>query len=234
MTTPSAHDHPDWARTISGTDVKVWSATTAVGVGTVVLGRFLVGNLTHIQLSMSVDVGGARMFALWYDQETGGTTIATDRVDCRAGIPARGALEVLGPWVQLSLVADAAGRNVSLQVWQSLTAGQGASELIPGNMIAVDTAVLGAGATRTDDALVTRWGHGHWFGHMEAATTFFIKLLGVDYQGNTYMWDAVGLGIPMGSRRIVLPRGPMRIVTTNFDAAPHNISLSLNYHVGPY
>lgn len=230
-TTPVQYDHPDYKRTVANTDIRVFAGQATVGVVSVLHGRFLVGTSPFVQLIYQVSAGGARLTLSWYDGPTGSNLIAVNTVDVLAGVVANGPFPCLGPFLELTSIADAANRTVTLVCWQASVEGNGTPNSFPDNLIVADVVVVGAGATRTDNAASVNWGWGHWVVQMEAATSWLSRLYAVDFQGNTRLIDAVGLGIPAGGRLFFLPANPIRVVTTNFDGVAHNLLLSVNHRL---
>jgi hypothetical protein len=233
MTSPVAYDHPDYQRTTANTGIRVFGNNVVVGAATVGHGRFLVGTSPYVHLLYNVNAGGARLTLTWYGSAAGADLIATNTVDVRAGQFADGGFPCLGPFLELSSIADAANRTVTLQVWQANSGGNGVPLSFPDNLIVVDTQVLAGGGTRTDNASAVLWGWGHWFALMEAAVTWASTLYAVDYQNNQCLLDLKGLGVAAGGSLFLLPPQPIRVITRNFDAGAHNVNVSVNHHVGP-
>lgn len=234
MTTPVRHGFPDWGRHSAATDINVFNNQAVVGAATVIHGRFLVGTAPFVHLLYGVSAGGARLTLTWYGSQAGADLIATNTVDVRSIAQADGSFPCLGPYLELSSIADAAGRVVNLQVWQTEKAGSGFPLGYPDSLIAVPIAVLGAGATRTDNAQAVMWGWGHWFAATEAATTFVHTLQAVNYLNVVNFIAHKGLGVPMGETLFHLPPQMIRVVTTNFDAVAHNVFISVNHLVTPW
>ena len=234
MTTPTVHDQPDFQRTVSAADIKVFSFNGAQNLASVVYGRFFVGNLPHLFVKFFSSGFNATINLAFYSAASGGTFFHSRGITVTPTQGGVGTFTCLGPYVEIQVDLQGTPSNVLVEIWQELAPTPVSTSNGGNNILVRDTVVIGAGATVVYDAVEVRWGWGQWFAHMEAATTYFIKLMSVDVLGVNTLVDAVGLGIAPGSRFCILPARPMRIVATNFDGVAHNINLSINTHTGPF
>lgn len=234
MTTPTLYDFPDWQRGKAATDIRVSSGAPVVGAATATQGRFLVAGAPFLQVLFQVSAGGAKMTLDWYDAQTGGGLLGTNEIHVLAGLFAAGAVPCLGPYVEISLIADAAARIVTYQVWQSSTYGFGVPSGFPGQLISVDNGNIAAGTTRTDNANCVRWGWGFFHADIEATANTRIRLLAVTYLGATAVLDFV-LNTKTGTpSMILLPPMPLRLESLNLNVGAVSLWASLWTHVGPW
>lgn len=233
MTTPVAHDHPDWMRTLANTDIGVFNNQVSVGVAGVNHGRFLVGTSPYIQLTYSVQAGGARLTLDWYNAKTGSALIGTNTVDILAGGVANGSFPCLGPYVELSSVADANNRTVNLQAWQSSVAGWGAPMNTPGQLIVADAVAVPTATTTDFNAADVMWGWGFWHSHFEGGSVFRHRLYAVSYQSVATLLDFVPASMNIAGNNLMIPPRPMRIQVLQNDGVNRELFATLTVHPGP-
>ena len=233
MTTPLAHDHPDYQRTVSATDIQVATASGAQGGGTVDHGTFFVGNLPYVYVFLSAGGGGARLRLIWRDA-IGGNVLGDNMVDVLDGMEASGGFAVLGPFVQVTTLVSPVNTVVGLRVWQNLTAGQEAAEVSHTELIHHNFTAVAAGVTQTTTATRVRWGWGFWNSDFEAATAFSSQLRTVDYQGNIRVLDFIPFATRGPSHLITLPPLPLRLTAFNGDAVARNLFAVVHFHPGPW
>jgi hypothetical protein len=196
-------------------------------------GTFFVGNLPSIHLQLSVLAGGVQLEFSWLDAETGGNQVAITRVDTRAGIGASGPFAVISPFVEISTLVDAIGRDIELDIWQTLTQGQDVASFASNVLIGVDNDPLAALGTNTYNVLQTRWGWGHWAIVVDNCVDWRARLLTLDYQGNVTLLSVFADDTTGGRELVLLPAAPIRVVVQNFTGGATAVFLGVQYHPGP-
>lgn len=232
-TTPVEHDHPDWARTVSAATIKVFQLTQSQGAASIVHGRFFVGNLPQLWVSLSAVNDGARLQLDWYDAISGGSRITQNTVDVLNQGFAHGPIPTLGPYVEVTTLVNSTPTIVGFAVWQGLVSGQSEIDAIANTLLSVDGQNVNALTTVTHTAQVVRWGWGHWHSIFDNGTDTLSRLYAVDYTGTATLLDTMGAGISNDSRLVLLPRMPVRIVSLNADAVARALYLAVLFHPGP-
>lgn len=233
MTTPTAHDHPDWQRTVSAADIQVSTFSDPQNVGTLSYGTFLVGNLPFLYINFSVATGGARMTLRWLDEQTAISAIATYAIDVLANIPASGPVPVLAPWVEISITVDATPRTVTYQIWQTLVGGQDVRAPQGIVLISQDLVSIPNNTVTNIEANGVRWGWGYWHAQFQASTTFRIRLQQRDYTGAATLIDFVPLNTNQPGQMFTLPPRPLRLEVLQQDGVARDLLATVMYHPGP-
>lgn len=234
MTTPVSHGYPDWRQYVGQTDIEVYTDAVVVGAATVIHGRFFVGTSQYLQIlyQNASGAGGARLTLSWYKAATGAALIGTQTIDVRLGLFATGTMACLGPYVELSSIADAAGRNIIIRVWQANNPGQENFTLINGSMIAQDFTLIPNGVTQNYLANCVKWGWGYWNAQVHGAAAWDAKLRAIDYLGVATLMDFIPANTAQPVHTIHLPARPLQIDITNSDAVNRNVFCVLSAHVG--
>jgi hypothetical protein len=234
MTTPVQHGHPDWARTISAADILVIdTGTVQQNNVTEVRGRFFVGNLPHIWVRIFCDAGGVRLRLHWYQAATGGSAIAENLVDARFISIAEGPFAVLAPFVEVTTIVDAVGRNVNCRVWQGLQASQTDTQNAGSGLLSQFQSNVNAGVINTYDAVLIRWGWGYWTSTFDNPASYGIRLNAVDYLGNVTLLGYHHSANKNPGGPIILPPQRMQITAHNNTAAAHVVTFTVFAHPGP-
>lgn len=230
MTLPVSHDHPDWQRTISAADIEVLAGTTVVAASPTVLGPFFVGNSPYLYVELLTAVNAAEFEFIWRPSETSPFSIGRRRVTSLPSIQAAGSLPNLGPWVEISILVAATPTTVTHRVWQTVSRGAGTTSVGNGAIFALDGVNVNAGVTRTDNAANVRWGWHWWNARLEDGVSGRMRLLSVDYLGNTYLLGYWGNGDGPVGTPILVPAAPVRSEVLNGDGIAHPFYLSLWPH----
>lgn len=233
MTSPVTHDQPDWHRTVSSTDIKIYSNTVTLAAGPNVLGTFFVGNLPSIQLALGVVGGGALLEVVWQGTASGSTVLARNSIHVLDLIDAQGSLPVLGPYVRFIATPDAAGRDFTLNAYQGLALGQDTRPAVGNQLISVDLVAVPTGVATNFDAGYVRWGWGYWHAYFELGVTFRFRLLARSYLGATTLIDFVPASSNQPGQIITLPAMPMRLEAFQVDGVNRNALATLLFHPGP-
>ena len=234
MTTPVQHGHPDWSRTVSASDILVLdTGTVAQAAATVVHGRFFVGNLPYLWVRLFVGGGGARMRLHWYEDLAGGVAIAENLVDVLFPGVAEGPFAVLAPFVEVATLVDAAPRDVNARVWQGLQPSQTDTQLGGCALLSAFQSPVPGFTANTYNAVLVRWGWGHWTALFDLPASYYIRLNAVDYLGVQTLIGFIHSSNPHNGGVIVLPPQPIQIVALNNVAAGHVLTYAVLVHPGP-
>lgn len=233
MTTPTAHDHPDWGRTVSGADIRVVNASGVQGALFVSHGTFFVGNLPHVHIALETLAGGVQLELDWLDAETGGNQVGLNRVDCLAGVDASGSFPVLAPFVEVFTRVDAIGRNISLDMWQTLSPTPVRTGVFGNELISVFQDPVAAFTEDQYTAIHVCWGWAHWTTLFDNPASWDVKLRAVDYQGNTTLIGYRHVLHPVTEGLIFLPPAVIRMGALNNTAAGVQFTGILLTHPGP-
>lgn len=230
MTAPASHGYPDWGRSISAADIEVLAGTTVITASPTTIGPFFVGNFTYLYAELLTAVNAAQFEFIWRPSETSPFSVARRAVTSLPAIEADGTLPNLGPWVEIEVSVAATPTTVTHRVWQTMSRGARRTTVGGGGIFAVDGTAVGGGVTRTDNAPAVRWGWGWWSARLEDAVGGRMRLLTVDYLGNTNLLAYWGNGDGPVATPILLPSHPIRSEVFNGDGGPHPFYLSLYPH----
>lgn len=230
MTTPVAHDNPDWGRGVAASDIVVTTLETVQINASTDTARVFVGNTPYISVFFVSGAVRGRVSLVWYTAATGGLAIGSDDVTAFNAAPALGAFAVRAPYVAFTIEQSAYPDFITLRVMNTYAPVGLASGLASIELIAVDGTVIGAGATTTLNATAVRWGWGFWHALFEEGLANRFRLYQVDFFGNTHLLDTVTDDEFGRGKVIPLPPAPVRVFAENFDAVGRELYVSVIHH----
>lgn len=235
MTTPVAHGFPDWGRQIAAADISIFEINAfAQGALTVGRGTYFVGNVSFVWIRMTVNAGGMRLNLNFVDAPSGGDFVSTHDVDVLAGMACTGPIPVTGPYMQVFTTVDVIGRLITVRLWQNQQGGVDFPANIHNGMITLDGLNVNAAQNKVTDAPAVHWGWGFFNAYLEACTAGRIRLLAVDYLGNTQLLAYWIPGWQPMATLLLLPPRPVRLEALNSDAVARNLYASLYFHPNPF
>jgi hypothetical protein len=234
MTTPVQHGHPDWARTVSASDILVLATQTIAQAANPLLhGRFFVGNLPYLWCRVFSTAGGVRLRLVWYTAETGGFAIAENLVDALSIGVAEGSFAVLGPFVEVTTIVDATPRDINVLMWQSLSPSQTDTQTAGTALITQFQFPVPGFTAVVFDAVLIRWGWGYWNVVFDNPASFGVELRALDYTGAANNLSYIHSTMKYPGGLIVLPPQRLQVFALNNAAPAAVITVSLYVHPGP-
>lgn len=227
MTTPLAHGYPDWTRQTPASDVLFTQSVGILSTGGVTMGPYFVGATSAMGIYfMSTDTGH-QVHLDFYADQAGTILLATQALDfAQAGAFFRGAIRVLGPWVQVSVTPLAPGGHFDVTAWAAPTPGTiftGHSEPILVN----SSQAIGIGATITLTPNRVHPGLAHLYAAQRAGT-YTVNVYSKNYTG--IRSSLIGRVMAAGeyfSEMIALGGGTPELEITNSSAAGSTIDVRL-------
>lgn len=235
MTQPTAHGFPDFGRQIAAADISVFETNAFVqGALTVGRGTYFVGNLPYLWINQLVNLGGMRTTFNFVDAPSGGDFISIVSIDTLAGMVCAGPIAVTAPYVQIFTSVDVIGRQITLRLWQNYSWGADYRANLHNAMLAIDGLSVNSLENEVLDAVTVHWGWGYFNAHMELATLGRLRLLAIDYLGNTQLLAYWRNGIAPIATMLTLPPRPVRLEALNGDGVARDLYAALYFHTGPF
>lgn len=235
MTTPTAHGFPDWGRQSASADISVFELNNfAQGALTVGRGTYFVGNMSHVWLRQTVDLGGMRTTLIFVDAPSAGDRLSSHDIDTLANMACSGPIPVTAPYMQVFTSVDVIGRQITLRLWQVNQGGVDYPASLVNGMISIDGLSVNAAENEVVEAPAVHWGWGYWNAHLEACTAGRIRLLMVDYLGNTQLLAYWVNGMAPVASIFLLPPRPIRIEALNSDAVARTLYAAVFFHPAPF
>jgi hypothetical protein len=235
VTTPTLHGYPDWGRQSASADISIFEINVTVqNALTVGRGTFFVGNMPYVWMRQVVVAGGMRTTLVFVDAETGGDRLSTHDIDTLAGMACSGPIAVTAPFMQVFTTVDVVGQTITLRLWQNASWGADYPATIHNGMIAIDGLNVNPAENEVVEAPAVHWGWGYFNAHLEGATAGRIRLLAIDYLGNTQLLAYWPNGIAPIATMLLLPPRPVRIEALNSDAVARVLYAALYFHPGPF
>jgi hypothetical protein len=223
MTMPSPHGYPDWGRYVAQADKQLLDTGVVADSGTTTYNLGFVGDVGAIGFWFRANTQGHGFFLDFYTDATYTVRLNGYIYSLATGIRAWRTLATLGPYLQLRVVANAAGGSHEAAVWTSSRPAISTLNSSVDNLLIQSTAVNVAGAGNHTLNSTLAWpGEAYWT-VTSSATTWRCLLQHVDLAGAANTFDSMeGVAGQTLHHKVFLPPRSIRTVYTNTGAGAAN------------
>lgn len=234
MTSPTAHDFPDYGRQSAVADIFVTDLPAAsINADETVAVKF-VGNLPYVFV-FGVANAGLRITLEWYGNQAATQSIGSDRLEALANVPIFQPVPVKGPFMRqinrLSAYPNTRNTTVSMTAepctqYTAVGANAGAENAL---IAVANGGPIGGGGNVILNATQVRGGEAYCELDVLGATNWVAYLLSVDFLGaTTFLASFYGTNRP-NRARLYIPAQTMQVQLFNQDAGAHDYRALLSF-----
>lgn len=227
MVQPQPHGYPDWGRYSAAADKVLAKDTLFPQAGNKDYGPLFVGDVPAMNLQADCSGQGIQIRFQFYDDAALTNILAQQVIDLPAGKDTDIVIPVLGPWLLMRVLVQAAGGNYEFTLSTCFGQRTGLGASFQRHILAsVVSGAVGAGATVTTAvnsvhpgwaSLVWDTSFATWLGVLEA----------IDYVGTLTRIDTQTNNSPRTARTLFLPQSGLQLRFTNTTAGAGNFTVHL-------
>lgn len=235
MTTPVAHDYPDWGRQAAAADIIVVQHVNEVFAAAIIDGPRFVGQYPYVHVRGGANVPNLQIHLQWYLDVAGAQFIGDDWAQVNAGQELIVTFPVRAPFLKVTSQLSAYPNTATSVVTMSPAPATGYAGFAGDNALisVANGGPLGGGANVTITAAAVRAGPAYFEADVLGATAFTVYLQAIDaFIGNVFL--ASFYAAKRATRiNLHLPPLPCQVQVFNQDAAAHDYRVFLVHQNTP-
>lgn len=214
MTSPIVHGYPDWGRYTARATKEYLNTAPVAQPGPTMYGPFFVGDVDHLYLFFNPGAS-ARVSLDFFLDDALAIFIDGHTVDCDTNVLFSRPLNVLGPWVRVTVEGAAYPLAYEIKLTMSSAPDQAFGDVPTKSILFNAQGINYAAGFTTLTAPYVIPGDAFWQA-MFPARASELRLLALDMLGNTYLLGDLQGNATQPSLRVILPPMTIQMIVANY------------------